>query len=1164
MKKIWWLFPAMILMACEHKTQTLFRQVPATESGIQFVNTIEESDTFNILTQEYIYNGGGTAVGDFNNDGLQDIFFAGNLVPNRLYLNRGKLAFDDVSETAGIQVPGRWNSGVAVVDINGDGWQDIYVCATMHGDAARRKNMLFIHQGLDEEGRPTFADQAAQFGLADEGYSVTAAFFDYDRDGDLDVYVLTNERLLNVPTNFRPKITDGTSPNNDRLYRNNGNGTFSNVSREAGILIEGFGLGLAISDVNKDGWPDIYVSNDYLSNDLLYINNQDGTFTNRIGELLGHQSLFSMGNDAADVNNDAWSDIITLDMLPETNFRKKSTISNKSYLNYINNEKYHYEYQHVRNMLHLNNGANLKFSEIGQMAGMYQTEWSWSPLLADFDNDGYKDLIITNGFPKDVTDKDFSNYRADVGNVASPALLIDSIPVVKIPNYAFRNQGDLSFADVTQTWGLGQASFSNGAAFADLDNDGDLDYIVNNINEAAFLFENTLYNHDTPDTARHFLRVRLKGPASNPQGIGAQVTLYHNGTLQYGENNVYRGFLSSVEQVLHFGLPRHQTIDSLVVLWVDGHKQTLRAVQPAQTLEVLYSQATPAPALPPASSLGWFQSINAIAYRHDEDDKIDFNLQRTLPHKFSQAGPGLAVGDVNADGREDVLIGSSANLPMAVWLQDVHGAFREQVIVPAKPFEDEGVLLFDADNDHDLDIYAVSGSVESIENPSVYQDRLYINNGKGAFQLSADALPDLKSSGSCVRAADFDNDGDLDLFVGGRVIPGAYPEPPQSYILQNDKGAFRDITTQVAPALRHVGMVTDAVWSDVDQDGAPDLVVVGEFMPVMWFRNQQQHLEPISVTGIERYVGWYNSLAPGDFDRDGDIDFMVGNLGLNNSYQASEKYPLTLYAKDFDGNGSIDPVLGCYMKESLEQGEKKLYPVHFWDELNSQSPKFRRKFSRYRAYGKATLEEVLTLQEREGARILKANHLETAWIENDGKGKFTWHALPPMAQVGPVNGMVVTDVNDDGALDVVMVGNDYGNEVFIGRYDAFTGQVALNDGRGHFTMVGAAQSGFYVPGDGKALARLHTGATDLLVATQNRSDVQVFSQPVKGVVWVPERDDVALDITGSDGRHQRVELYWGCGYLSQSSRTVIIPASSKSVTIYKRNGQSRPWQVPTL
>jgi enediyne biosynthesis protein E4 len=1139
----------ILLSNCKPEPKTLFRLLSNEDTGVDFINAIQETDTFNILTTEYIYNGGGVGVADFNNDGFEDIVFAGNLVPNRLYLNEGELRFKDVTEVASVNIKGRWNSGVSTIDINNDGWMDIYVCATMLENPADRRNMLFVNQGLNSDSIPVFVEEAGKYGIADEGYSVMAAFLDYDRDGDLDLYILTNERLIHVPTNYRPKITDGSSPNNDRLYRNNGNGSFTNVTKEAGILIEGFGLGLSVSDFNKDGWPDIYVSNDYLSNDLLYINNGDGTFKNRISEFVGHQSQFSMGNDAADINNDGLTDIITLDMLPETNDRKKTTIGNKSYQTYINNKQYGYEFQHVRNMLHLNNGLhqNIKFSEIGQLAGIHQTEWSWSPLFADFDNDGYKDLIVTNGFPKDITDKDFSNYRADVGNVASPANLIDSIPVVKIPNYGFQNRGDLTFKDVTNEWGLGTPSFSNGAAFADLDNDGDLDYLINNINDVAFIYENTLYSAKKK-TDNNYLRVKLKGNGANVLSVGAKATIYYDkGKTQYAEESLYRGFLSSVEPIIHFGIGKQSSIDSLLVQWPDGKTQLLKNISANQLLTVNYQPDNSSKPQSVPTHLFKKADIN-ISYKHSEDDKIDFNLQRTLPHKFSQSGPAISVGDVNNDKLEDFVIGGSVGHAHSVFVQKPNGSFTIKSIDKFdanKKEEDEGLLLFDADNDNDLDLYVVSGSVESPLQSKEYQDRLYINDGKGNFKLSA-LLKDEEVSGSCVRAADFDADGDLDLFVGGRIVPGAYPNLVQSFLLRNDQGRFSNVAQSVCSDLNELGMVTDAIWTDFDADGKIDLIVVGEFMPITFFRNQNNKLIRLSDTGINNYTGWWNSIVAGDFDKDGDTDYIAGNLGLNNSFQVTNEFPLKIFAKDFDGNGSIDPVLACYQRVTMNDNSKQLYPVHFWDEMNSQSPKFRRKFSRYRQYSKATIDQVLTADELKGASILEANFMQSAYIENQGKGKFTIRPLPVQAQFAPVNGMVAEDVNHDGNLDVMIVGNDYGNEVFIGRYDASTGLILLGDGKGNFEPATSSKTGFYVSGDAKGLVKLSGAKMDFYMATRNNDSLAVFttSRPADVFIYESQAMDSWVELIYNNGTKQRVELYYGSGYLSQSTRRVQISVAS--------------------
>ncbi len=1156
-----------LIAGCERKSEALFSLIPSKQTGIEFTNTIVETDSFNILTYEYLYNGGGVGIADFNNDGIQDVFFTGNQVPNSLYLNKGNFEFNDITGVAGVNIPGRWNSGVSIIDINNDGWMDIYVCATMNEDSLSRKNMLFINNGLNENGLPTFSEKATKYGLDDSGFSVSSAFFDYDRDGDLDVYILTNQRLKNIPSNYRLKLINGSSPNTDRLYRNNGDGTFSNVSSEAGIRIEGFGLGLAIADVNNDGWPDIYVSNDYLSNDLLYINNKNGTFNNRIGDFMGHQSQFSMGNDAADINNDGLTDIITLDMLPEINIRKKTTIGNKSYQNYINNRDFGYEYQYVRNMLHVNNGLNtgIKFSEVGQLSGIHQTEWSWSPLFADFDNDGNKDLFITNGFPKDITDKDFANFRADKEHIAGTRYLLDSIPVVKISNYAYKNNGDLNFIDVTKLWGLDLPSFSNGAAFVDLDNDGDLDYIVNNINDKAFIYQNNLNpSHNDNAVKDNFLRIKLEGSSINKQAIGAKVTVYFGeGVMQYCENYTSRGFLSSVEDIMHFGLGAVSLVDSVIIEWPDTKFQVLKNVKSNQVVLVNYSSSLPNKIdLPGSEKLFANMTKSAqVFFKHVEEDKIDFNLQRTLPHKFSQSGPGIAVGDINNDGLEDFVVGGPSKHIATLFLQKSDNTFSQEAKILKDEnliSEDEGLLFFDADNDSDLDLYIVSGSLEQADSTS-YQDRLYLNDGKGNFFYSKNSLPKITASGSCVRAADFDGDGDLDLFIGGRVLPGAYPFPAKSYILSNEAGKFSDVTHEVCPELERPGMVSDALWTDFNQDGKIDLILVGEFMPVTFFMNTGKNLTRLSSTGVDNYVGWWNSLTAGDFDRDGDTDYIVGNLGLNNNYQVTEKYPLWIYAKDFDGNGSVDPILACYMRTSLDNDKKDLYPVHFWEEINSQSTKFRGKYSSYKQYGQTPLMELLTQDDLNGALIMKANHMTSSYIENLGVGKFRIKDLPRAAQVSPINGMITHDVDMDGNLDVIMVGNDYGNEVFAGRYDAFNGLILSGDGRGNFKPIGSSQSGFYLPHDAKGLVHLFGSKSEWFVASQNQDSLKLFKRSKEYFrdLLQPEQFDTHAILSYENKQKQRVEFYYGSGYLSQSTRKFIIPNGVNEIMIFNSLGQSR-------
>lgn len=1148
----------LVVCSCTRQPDKLFTQVSSRDSGIDFVNTVEEKDTVNILTVQYMYHGGAVAIGDFNNDSLMDIFFSGNMVSNRLYLNRGGLKFEDVSDESGIGGAGKWNSGVALADINSDGLLDIYVCATIYADSSQRANTLFVNKGLDNKGIPVFKDEAASFGIADKGYSQNAAFFDYDKDGDLDLYVLTNLESDKIPSNYRPRILDGSALNNDKLYRNNGNNTFTDVTKQAGILVEGYGLGIGIADLNNDDWPDIYIGNDYVSNDVLYINNHDGTFTNEISRRLKHQSLFSMGIDIADINNDEYPDIITLDMLPENNLRRKTVSgAGATYFTYINNLEFGYEFQYMRNMLHANNGDGT-FREIGQMAGVHQTEWSWSSLFMDVDNDGLRDLMITNGFPKDVTDKDYVMFKRETGTFNHQRSLIDSIPVLKVSNYAFKNNGDFSFEDVTEKWGLKIPSFSNGAAFADLDNDGDLDYVVNNINDEAFLYENTLY-HDSKDTksANNFIRIKLKGTKENPDGLGAKVTIHHSGNVQTQDFSIYRGYLSTVENVVHFGLGASSTVDTISVLWPDGKVQQLHNVKANRVLIIDHDNANDIKKEYQRPRALYFNDVTKavdVSYKHREWDKIDFYRQRTLPHKFSQSGPAIAVGDINGDHIEDFVVGGSSLFNETVFIQDKTGSFSSHELVKRQELksEDEGLQLFDADGDGDLDLYAVSGSYEGESGEDRYQDRLYVNDGKGNFVYKPDALPNTMASGSCVRASDFDSDGDLDLFVGGRVVAGAYPLAPESYLLRNDHGKFTDVTDEVSPGLRKSGMVTDGVWTDFDNDGLMDLIVVGEFMAITPFRNTGGTLARAKDTGIQNATGWWNSIVASDFDRDGDTDYVIGNLGQNNYYNISNETPLRVYAKDFDSNGSTDAILSCYFMS--EDGKKREYPAHFWDELNGQSPKFRKQFRSYKQYGSVSMDNLLKPYDTTGMLKLTANYPQSAYAENLGNGKFQLKPLPRAAQVAPVNGMIIVDANEDANPDVLLVGNDYGNEVFSGRFDAGTGLVLLGDGQGGFQPIPSVHSGFRVDGDAKALVRLQSSTgRELVVASQNLDSLRVFSMNEQKAAlrfYTPKSEDVWAIMEHKDGKKQKIEFSYGSGFLSQSSRTIRIPSTVVRLRVY--------------
>lgn len=1044
------------------------------------------------MTYEYYYNGGGVSIGDVTMDGLPDIYLTGNITPNKLYKNLGGMKFQDITDVSGLKDTPSWTTGTTMVDFNEDGIMDIYVCRSGKLDESQRANQFFISEGI-KDGHPVYIEKAKELGLNDPGYSTQAIFLDFDRDNDLDAFVLNHNvnvqpyyDLAGIKAIRHPLV-------GDRLYENI-DGQFKDISEKAGILGNemGYGLGVSAGDINNDGWPDLYIANDYSEHDYLYLNNQDGTFSEVSSQSFGHVSNYSMGTDMADFNNDGLLDIMALDMVAEDNYGIKTSMSGMDPELFYTHVENGLQHQYMFNSLQMNRGR-AQFSEVAQLAGISNTDWSWAPLFLDIDGDGWQDLFVTNGLKRDFRNNDFRKYKIKRLESAekNPSIdkkklireLVAMTPTRKKANYVFKNNGDLTFTKKTEDWGIDIPTYSNGLAYADLDNDGDLDLIANNVDDHPFIYRN--------ESSGNFVKVTFSGPKGNIDGIGARVKLKNGVGIQVREHYLTRGYQSSSSKGLVFGLGRKKTIDEIQVIWPDGKSQTIRNVGVKKELKLEYRNAAD---LALSNPEGFPKKTNDLAAKldidfvHRENPFDDFEREGLLPHRMSRLGPGVAVADVNSDGLEDFYIGGAAGQSGCLYTQTKNGGFirsSTDTWMLDKACEDAGALFFDADNDGDMDLYVVSGGNEAAIYSDVYQDRLYLN-AEGQFEKST-SLPAINQSGSRVRSGDFDLDGDQDLFVGGRQVPGKYPHPADSYILRNDGGQFVDVTSELAPGLRKLGMVTDAVWCDYDNDGDTDLVVVGEWMPITLFENKNGTFEKgEQVQGLGFSAGWWGSIVAEDFDKDGDMDFVLGNNGLNYKYKATKDETFNVYASDFDNSGTVDIVLGYY-------NEGTLYPLRGRQCSSQQMPFIEQKFPSYKEFARASLLDVYGKQNIAKALEYKVHTFASVYLENHGGKRFEVKNLPQMAQISCISQLLVDDLNGDGYADVILAGNNFGTEVETPRNDAGMGLVLLGNGQGSFDTMDAHASGLYLDKDVKDLAFIAlAGKKKGLLVANNNDKVELF------------------------------------------------------------------------
>lgn len=1057
---------------------SLFSVIPTSTSKLNFRNEIKENISFNFLRYLYIYNGGGVSLGDINNDGLLDVYFTANQGSNKLFLNKGDMVFEDITENAGLSDSKGWSTGTSMVDINNDGLLDIYVCKSASlQDGSLRKNKLFINKGSNR-----FVDEAPAYGLDANGFSTQAYWFDYDNDGDLDMYLVNHRADFKNTTVMSAEVQANIVPEfSDRFYRNDGQ-KFTDITQSAGIVNKTWGLSASIYDFNNDGYMDIYVCNDFLEPDHLWINNQKGGFTDEVLTYMDHISYYSMGSDIADINNDGMMDLIVVDMVSEDHKRSKQNMPGMSTQQFNTMVDFGYHHQYMANMLQLNRGKG-NYSEISHLAGVSKTDWSWAPLFVDFDNDGWRDLYITNGIKRDMTDNDYKKELKQKSVVGEMTLddVFAIAPSFKMKNYGYRNKGNTSFENKTVEWGFDQNLHSNGAAYGDLDNDGDLDLVLNNLDDFASLYE----NHSINNT----VKLALDGPDNNRFGIGTKVCIHIGNEKQHYQHFLNRGFQSSVGHSIVFGLGESDMIDKIEIMWPDGKYQVLNDQKANKLINISYENAQQT--TPKVEQVkGVFAEKNPkefqLNYQHKENVYDDFSAEILLPYKYSSLGPGLASADVNGDGLMDVFIGGAEGMKGQLLVQGSGNKFtstNENLFDNDKNYEDINALFFDADSDGDLDLYVVSGGNEKSRDVSLFQDRLYINNGKGEFSKAKNKLPNITQSGDAVVAEDYDGDGDLDLFVGGRIVPGKYPTPASSMLLENNQGKFKDVSNSIAPDLKDIGLVTDAIFSDYDEDGDKDILVVGEWMPLVIMENKNNQFSKKNNEDVSG-VGWWYHINAFDINGDGKEDYVLGNLGLNNKFGAKEDKPFHVFCDDFDNTGNLDIVL------SKESKDGKLLPVRGRECSSQQMPFIKEKFPTFKSFAEADLQLIYGKEKLTDALHYSATNFETVLLINKGNGNLELQKLPIEAQYGPTLKTIFADVNKDGKIDIVGAGNIYDAEVETVRFDGSKGYTLLGDGAGKFKSL--SQSGLMLKGDVKDMEMLKINGKDHLLVAKNKGGLQLF------------------------------------------------------------------------